>query len=45
MKLRRSRIQGAIRFSLSRMTTQEEIDYALEMVVETVNRIRSVAVG
>ncbi len=45
MKLGRNRIQGAIRFSLSRMTTGEDIDYALETVVETVNQIRSVRVG
>ncbi len=45
MKLGRNRIQGAIRFSLSRMTTGEDIDYALETVVETVNQIRSVRVS
>ncbi len=45
MKLRRRRIQGAIRFSLSRMISQEDIDYALQTVVETVNQIRSVGVG
>ena len=44
MKLGRGRIQGAIRFSLSRMISEEDMDYALETVVETVNRIRSVGV-
>ena len=44
MKLPRNRIQGAIRFSLSRSTTVEDMDYALEKVVETVTQIRSVAV-
>ncbi len=45
IKLPRRRIQGAIRFSLSRMISQEDMDYALETVVETVNHIRSVGVG
>ncbi len=44
MGLPRKRVQGAIRFSLSRLTTREDMDYALDMVVETVNQIRSVAV-
>lgn len=45
MKLPRKRIQGAIRFSLSRETTREDMDFALETVVETVNQIRSVGVA
>ncbi len=32
--------QGSIRFSLGRETSEEEIDYALDAVVETVDRLR-----
>jgi cysteine desulfurase len=34
--------EGAIRFSLSRFTTEEEIDYALEQVVDAVTRFRKI---
>lgn len=34
---------SAIRFSLSRYTTTEEIDYALDVVKKTVNRLRSIS--
>lgn len=44
MKLSKRRIQGAIRFSLNRWTTAQDMDYALESVVEVVTQIRSVAV-
>ncbi len=40
MKLERSRIQSAIRFSLSRMTTAEDVDYVLEVLAGTVERMR-----
>jgi cysteine desulfurase len=40
MGLDRLRIQGAIRFSLSRMTTDEEIDYVLEAAPGALKRIR-----
>lgn len=44
MKLPRERVQGAIRFSLSRMTTREDIDLALEAVLASVAQIRQMAV-
>ena len=44
MKMSEDRIKGAIRFSLSRMTKHEEIDYALQVIPETVDRIRQVGV-
>jgi cysteine desulfurase len=34
--------EGAIRFSLSRFTTEDEIDYALEQVVDAVTRFRRI---
>jgi cysteine desulfurase len=34
--------EGAIRFSLSRFTTEEEIDYALEQVIDAVTRFRKI---
>ncbi len=40
MGLERSRVQGAIRFSLSRMTTKEDIDYVLNTLPPTVARMR-----
>ncbi len=40
MHLERSRIQAAIRFSLSRMSTQEDVDYVLETLPQTVQRMR-----
>ena len=43
MNLSRDRIQGAIRFSLSRMTTAEEIDYVLDAVPGVVQRMRETA--
>lgn len=44
MQMPEDRIKGAIRFSLSRMTKHEEIDYALQVIPETVDRIRQVGV-
>lgn len=43
MQLDRERIQGAIRFSLSRMTREEEIDYVLEVLPQVVARMRETA--
>ena len=42
MRMSKDRIRGAIRFSLSRMTNDEEIDYALQVIPETVDRMRQV---
>jgi cysteine desulfurase len=35
--------RSAVRFGLGRFTTEEEIDYAARRVVETVQRLRSLA--
>ena len=43
MNLKKERIQGAIRFSLSRMTTNEDINYVLEVVPRVVQRMRETA--
>ncbi len=40
MKLGKERIQSAIRFSLSRLTTDEDIDYVLEVLPPLVARMR-----
>lgn len=45
MKLPRSRVQSALRFSLSRLTQDDDIDYVLEMVPEVVNRMRRMSVA
>ena len=37
------RAQGAVRFSLGRETTQEELDYTTAVLVETVHRLRSMS--
>lgn len=37
------RAQGAVRFSLGRETTQEELDYTIAVLVETVHRLRSMS--
>lgn len=37
------RAQGAVRFSLGRETTQEELDYTAAAVVETIDRLRSMS--
>jgi len=42
MKIDPRRAHGAIRFSLSRMTTEEEIDGALEIVPKVIARLRAV---
>ncbi|MFQ5739569.1 MAG: cysteine desulfurase NifS [Acidobacteriota bacterium] len=44
MGLRPDRIQGAIRFSLSRMTQSEDIDYVLEVLPPLVARMREMSV-
>jgi len=45
MGLSKERVQSAIRFSLSRFTTKEEIERAVEIVVRTVNRLRNPRLG
>ncbi|MBN1327462.1 MAG: selenide, water dikinase SelD, partial [Candidatus Cloacimonetes bacterium] len=40
MKLPLSRAMGAIRFSIGKMTTEEEIDKAAEAVIETVSKLQ-----
>ena len=45
MKLPRSRVQSALRFSLSRLTQDDDIDYVLETVPEVVNRMRRMSVA
>ena len=45
MKLPRSRVQSALRFSLSRLTQDNDIDYVLETVPEVVNRMRRMSVA
>ena len=40
MGLARERVRGSLRFSLSAFTTREEIDYAVEVLEETVLRLR-----
>lgn len=40
MKLSKKEIEGAIRFSLSEFTTEEEIDYTVSKVKEAVGRFR-----
>lgn len=43
MRLDKERIQGAIRFSLSRMTTDEDVDYVLETLPPMVRRMREMS--
>ena len=43
MKISSSRVDSAIRFSLSRMNSDEDIDYALKVVPETVERMRELS--
>ena len=43
MKISSSRVDSAIRFSLSRMTSDEDIEYALKVVPETVERMRALS--
>lgn len=43
MGLPREMVRGSIRFSLSRFTTREEIDYLLDVLPEAVERLRRVS--
>jgi cysteine desulfurase len=43
MGLSKELVRGSIRFSLSRYTTKEEIDYALSVLPEAVERLRRVS--
>lgn len=43
MGLPPSRAQGAVRFSLGRETTQEELDYTVGVLAETIRRLRSMS--
>jgi cysteine desulfurase len=43
MGLDREAIRGSLRFSLSALTTREEIDYTVDVLVETVERLRAMA--
>ena len=40
MGLARDEVRGSLRISLSALTTQEEIDYAIGALTETVARLR-----
>lgn len=44
MGIPKERAQSALRFSLSSMTTEEEIDRAIEIVVGLVNRLRDLVI-
>jgi cysteine desulfurase len=43
MGLKRNQAQAAIRFSLGKLTTQEELDYTLDCLVEEVSRLREIS--
>lgn len=43
LKYSNDRIHSAIRFGLGRFTTQEEVDYTIRRVIETVNQLRQSA--
>ncbi len=43
LKYSNDRIHSAIRFGLGRFTTQEEVDYTIRRVTETVNQLRQSA--
>jgi cysteine desulfurase len=43
MNLRKEVTQGAIRFSLSRMNTMEEIDYVLGILPPMIERMREIS--
>ena len=43
MKISSGRVDSAIRFSLSRMTSEEDIDYVLKVLPETVERMRELS--
>ena len=43
MGLRPERVQGSLRFSLGRVTTAEDVDYAVSAVVQAASRQRQAA--
>lgn len=43
MGLTPARARASVRFSLSRLTTAEEVDYALEIIPAAVDRLRSLS--
>jgi cysteine desulfurase len=43
MGLKRSQAQAAVRFSLGKLTTQEELDYTVGCLVEEVSRLREIS--
>jgi cysteine desulfurase len=45
MGVPRSRAQGAVRFSLGRETTREQLDYTAAVLVETIHRLRAMSPG
>jgi cysteine desulfurase len=45
MGLPRERVEGSVRFSLGRTTTQEEIEYVLQVLPPIVERMRHVTAG
>jgi len=42
MGLSKKRVQSAIRFSLCRMTTQEEIDRAVNIIIEVIQKLKKI---
>lgn len=43
MGLSEARARGSIRISLSRLTTEEEVDYAVSLIVPAVSRLRDLS--
>ena len=43
MGVSRGRVRGAVRFSLGRKTTQEELDYTVAVLAETIRHLRSIS--
>jgi cysteine desulfurase len=43
MGLRPARARASLRFSLGKQNTAEEVDFALSLIPETVNRLRELS--